>query len=132
MGVTFEVVDPATGQVLLLNAHMRRGRVWLRRLPDHLLLAHASPARLQRLMEFGEAAREARGSRGLVEGLPPAAALVREMPRRTRQLPVAVTFGGINSNRLSQASLRALVPDSLWGEVERMARYQTRIRLRRA
>ena len=125
MGVTFEVEDPATGERFLLNAYRRKGRLLLRRLPKHLQLKYATPRRLENLAEFSDAARTAFGQTGLVDGLPPAAAAVREIlgsrgPRRP--LPES-------AREPHQRELLRLVPEGLVLEVERLTKVPARFRL---
>jgi len=126
MSVTFDVIDPETGEAITLLAYRKRGKLFFKRLPKHLRPENASPRRLAHLAKFAEAAASARGMTGLVDGLPPAAAAVQ---RATSRSPGQLGSPAGENPRRAQARLRELVPDTLQEELYELSKLPTSIRL---
>jgi hypothetical protein len=77
MGLTFQLEDEVTGELVWVTIYVRGGKHVLQRLPPHLQPENASRARLEQLARFGLASHSVFGTRGSVGGLHPAAAAVR-------------------------------------------------------
>lgn len=77
MARTFVALDPRSGRLRWFCEYERGGTVVVQRLPDHLFRDALTPARMEAMADFAEAASTAFGRRASGD-LPPAAEAVRK------------------------------------------------------